>query len=85
MEVTSAADGVHCCDPDGSLIGKLGFPEFVSNLAFGGLGLKRLFITGTTSLYAVYFTANGVLRDEWTAPGLNRPGQPMTMLQPVRL
>lgn len=56
---TSAADGVHCYDPDGSLIGKVHIPELVSNLAFGGARLNRLFITGTTSLYSVYVTATG--------------------------
>jgi gluconolactonase len=53
----SAADGVHCYDPDGTLIGKICIPEFVSNLTFGGPKRNRLFITGTTSLYAVYVTA----------------------------
>jgi gluconolactonase len=57
---TSAADGVHCYDPDGTLIGKIRIPEFVSNLTFGGARLNRLFITGTTSLYSVYVTATGI-------------------------
>jgi gluconolactonase len=56
---TSAGDGVHCYDPDGTLIGKVRIPEFVSNLAFGGERKNRLFITGTTSLYAVFVTATG--------------------------
>lgn len=56
---TSAADGVHCYDPDGTLIGKIRIPEFVSNLTFGGARRNRLFITGTTSLYSVYVTATG--------------------------
>jgi len=57
---TSAADGVHCYDADGTLIGKIRIPEFVSNVAFGGERRNRLFICGTTSLYAVYVTANGL-------------------------
>ena len=57
---TSAADGVHCYDPGGTLIGKIRIPEFVSNLSFGGPKKNRLFITGTTSLYAAYVTANGM-------------------------
>lgn len=57
---TSAGDGVHCYDPDGTLIGKVRIPEFVSNLTFGGEKRNRLFITGTTSLYAVYVTATGI-------------------------
>jgi gluconolactonase len=55
----SASDGVHAYDPDGTLLGKILIPEFVSNVTFGGPKLNRLFITGTTSLYAVYLTANG--------------------------
>ena len=55
----SAGDGVHCYDPDGTLIGKIHIPEAVSNLTFGGARRNRLFITATTSLYAVYVTANG--------------------------
>ena len=57
---TSAGDGVHCYDPDGTLIGKIRLPEPVSNLTFGGEKRNRLFITATTSLYAVYLTTNGV-------------------------
>ena len=57
---TSAGDGVHCYDPDGTLIGKVRIPEFVSNLTFGGEKRNRLFITGTTSLYAVYVTVTGI-------------------------
>ena len=56
----SASDGVHVYDSDGTLIGKVRIPEGVSNLTFGGPKGNRLFITGTTSLYAVYVTANGV-------------------------
>lgn len=56
---TSASDGVHVYDPDGTLIGKIRVPEIVSNVTFGGEKLNRLFITATTSLYAIYLTANG--------------------------
>jgi gluconolactonase len=55
----SAADGVHCYHPDGTLIGKVRVPEVVANLCFGGPKLNRLFICGTTSLYAVYVNARG--------------------------
>jgi gluconolactonase len=57
---TSAADGVHCYDPDGTLIGKIKIPELVSNVCFGGPKLNRLFICGTTSLYSAYLAVNGV-------------------------
>ncbi|MDE2385950.1 MAG: SMP-30/gluconolactonase/LRE family protein [Alphaproteobacteria bacterium] len=56
---TSAADGVHCYLPDGSLIGKVKIPELVSNVCWGGPKLNRLFICGTTSLYSVYLAING--------------------------
>jgi gluconolactonase len=56
---TSAGDGVHCYLPDGTLIGKILIPELVSNVCFGGAVLNRLFICGTTSLYAVYLAVNG--------------------------
>lgn len=59
---TSAGDGVHCYAPDGVRIGKILVPETVSNLTFGGPQRNRLFITATTSLYAVYVAANGAQR-----------------------
>ncbi len=57
---TSAADGVHCLTPDGTLIGKIKIPELVANVCFGGPKLNRLFICGTTSLYSVFLNVNGV-------------------------
>ena len=32
----AAGDGLHCFDPDGTLLGKLHVPEIVANLTFGG-------------------------------------------------
>lgn len=57
---TSAADGVHCLAPDGTMLGKIKIPEVVANLTFGGPRRNRLFITATTSLYSVYVAATGV-------------------------
>lgn len=57
---TSAGDGVHCYAPDGRLIGKVLIPEMVANVCFGGPKLNRLFICGTTSLYAAFLNVNGV-------------------------
>ena len=57
---SSARDGVHCLSPDGTLIGKIHIPEFVSNVSFGGPKLNRLFICGTTSLYSAYLAVNGL-------------------------
>ncbi len=56
---TSAGDGVHCYDPDGTLIGKILIPEIVANVTFGGAKRNRLFICGTTSLYSVLLMTNG--------------------------
>ncbi len=56
---TSAGDGVHCYDPDGTLIGKVLVPEAVANVVFGGPKRNRLFICGTTSLYAILTQVNG--------------------------
>jgi gluconolactonase len=57
---TSAGDGVHCFDPDGTLLGKIRIPELIANVAFGGARLNRLFICGTTSLYSAYLAINGL-------------------------
>lgn len=56
---TSAADGVHCLDVGGALIGKVTIPELVGNVCFGGAKKNRLFIAATTSLYAIYLNVNG--------------------------
>jgi gluconolactonase len=57
---TSAFDGVHCYDADGTLIGKIHIPEIVANLTFGGPRRNRLFICGNSSLYSVYVFAKGL-------------------------
>jgi gluconolactonase len=56
---TSAGDGVHCYDPDGTLLGKILVPEAVANVVFGGSKRNRLYICGTTSLYAIMLPVNG--------------------------
>lgn len=57
---TSAADGVHCYDPDGTLIGKLRVPEVVANVTFGGDRRNQLFITATTSVYTLLVGVRGL-------------------------
>jgi gluconolactonase len=57
---TSAGDGVHCYHTDGTLIGKIKVPEVVANVCFGEPYRNRLFICGTTSLYACYLQVRGV-------------------------
>jgi gluconolactonase len=58
----SAADGVHCHASDGTLLGKILVPETVANVCFGGAKLNRLFICGTTSLYAIYLNTRAAPR-----------------------
>ncbi len=55
----AAHDGLHCFAPDGGLLGKLHVPEVTSNLAFGGARRNHLFITATTSVYAIRLNING--------------------------
>jgi gluconolactonase len=52
-------DGVHVFSPDGTRIGMIRMPEIISNIAFGGSKRNRLFMTGSTSLYAVYVETRG--------------------------
>jgi gluconolactonase len=56
----SAADGVHCIDPEGKLLGKILVPHRVSNLTFGGLARNRLFIGGSHTLYAIFLNRRGL-------------------------
>lgn len=52
-------DGVHVFAPDGIRIGQILLPEICSNVCFGGTKRNRLFMTGSTSLYAVYVETKG--------------------------
>ena len=52
-------DGVHIFAPDGDRIGQIRLPEICSNVCFGGTKRNRLFMTGSTSLYAVYVETRG--------------------------
>jgi gluconolactonase len=49
----SAGDGIHCYAKDGERLGRILVPETVANLTFGGFGKSRMFITATSSLYAI--------------------------------
>jgi len=53
-------DGVHIfAAEDGKRIGQIKLPEICSNVCFGGPKRNRLFMTGSTSLYAVYVETRG--------------------------
>jgi gluconolactonase len=56
---TSAADGVHCYDPDGTLLGKIHVPEVVANVTWGWPKRNRLYLCATTSVYAIVLAVNG--------------------------
>ena len=55
-------DGVRCYTADGDLLGKIHIPETVANLCFGGQQRNRLYICGSSSLYAVYTSAQGAMK-----------------------
>jgi gluconolactonase len=55
-------DGARCYAPNGDLIGKIHIPETASNLTFGGMQRNRLYILGSSSVYAVYTSAQGALK-----------------------
>jgi gluconolactonase len=52
-------DGVHVFAPEGTRIGQILLPEICSNVCFGGTKRNRLFMTASTSLYAVYVETRG--------------------------
>lgn len=53
-------DGVHIFEPtEGVRIGQIRLPEICSNVCFGGAKRNRLFMTASTSVYAVYTEAQG--------------------------
>ncbi|GAA3922027.1 SMP-30/gluconolactonase/LRE family protein [Streptomyces gulbargensis] len=51
--------GVHCYDPDGTLLGRLLVPDVVSNIRFGGAKRNRLFIAADTTLYSLVMGVTG--------------------------
>jgi gluconolactonase len=56
---TSGADGVHCLDPAGTLLGVIHTPCTVANLCFGGPKANRLFLCASQTLLAIYVNARG--------------------------
>ncbi len=56
----AAEDGIHCFDPDGTLLGKLLLPETASNLTFGGAKRNVLFVTATWAVYMLRLNVCGV-------------------------
>ena len=56
---SSAADGVHCINSHGDLVGKVLVPSLTSNLAFGDRFRSRLFICASHSLYSIFLNVRG--------------------------
>jgi gluconolactonase len=52
-------NGVRVHHPDGTLLATLHTPEVIANLCFGGLKRNRLFMCGSTSIYAIYVNTVG--------------------------
>jgi gluconolactonase len=57
-----AIDGVTVIGADGTPIGRIFLPEVVANVAFGGEKKNRLYMAGSTSLYAVYLNVAGAMK-----------------------
>jgi len=57
-----AEDGVRCYAADGDLLGKVHLPETCANVCFGGAKRNRLFMTASTSVYALYVDVQGAQR-----------------------
>ncbi len=51
--------GITCWDPSGKLLGRIRLPEVIGNITFGGPKRNRIFMAGSTSLYAVYVGVQG--------------------------
>jgi len=52
-------NGVRVHHPDGTLLAFLHTPEVIANLCFGGTKRNRLFMCGSTSIYALHVNAVG--------------------------
>ncbi|MSU47738.1 MAG: SMP-30/gluconolactonase/LRE family protein [Opitutus sp.] len=58
--VGAGYDGVHVfAGEDGERIGQILLPEICSNVCFGGTKRNRLFMTASTSIYAMYVETQG--------------------------
>jgi gluconolactonase len=56
---TSSADSVQVYDPDGMRIARIGVPEKVANLTFGGRDGDELYICASSSLYRIRLNTRG--------------------------
>jgi gluconolactonase len=51
---SSAGPAVECFSPGGNLLGRIRFPNTVSNLCFGGPRRNRLFVTCSHEVFALF-------------------------------
>ncbi|MDR5746572.1 SMP-30/gluconolactonase/LRE family protein [Caballeronia sp. LZ029] len=56
---TSSADSVQVFHPDGTRLARIGVPEKVANLTFGGPDGKELYICASSSLYRIRLNTRG--------------------------
>lgn len=54
-------DGVRIFNPAGKAIGHINLPERSANVCFGGRHRNRLFMCGSTSVYALYVNTQGAV------------------------
>jgi len=52
-------NGITCWDVSGKLLGRIRLPEVIGNFTFGGPKRNRIFMAGSTSLYAVFVGVQG--------------------------
>ncbi|MEV6166244.1 SMP-30/gluconolactonase/LRE family protein [Streptomyces sp. NPDC052052] len=72
--------GLHCYDPDGTLIGRILFPTPVSNFTFGGPKNNRLFVSSASSLYSLLVAVTGAPRIGGQSVGArSRPARDMEL------
>jgi gluconolactonase len=64
----AAGDGLHCFDPDGTMLGKLLLPGVSSNLTFGGAKGNVLFITAGASVFSIMLNITGARYPKCTYP-----------------
>jgi gluconolactonase len=56
---TSSADSVQVYHPDGTRLARLGVPEKVANLTFGGAAGDELYVCASSSLYRIRLNTQG--------------------------
>ena len=69
---------IQVISPEGTMLGRVGFPEAPSNCTFGGTDGKTLFVTAVTSVYALRTEVVGfwLARTATDAPTLPTPNNP---------